>query len=74
MENIRDRGNSLRRAEEIQHVVGLLGQVSARPVCPDLLGRDYNPRPTVERTDAAQLGYTMYDGFDSEGRYITPEH
>lgn len=74
MEHIRDRGNSERRAKQIQDVVGLLGQVSARPVVPDLLGRDYNPQPTVERTGVRQLGYTMHDGWDSEGNYITPEH
>lgn len=73
MEHIRDRGNSERRAEQIQNVVGLLGQVSARPVVPDLLGRDYTPHPIIERTDAAQLGYTVHPGYDSEGRYITPE-
>lgn len=74
MEHIRDRGNSERRAKEIQDVVGLLGQISARPVVPDLLGRDYNPHTIIERTDSAQLGYTMHDGWDAEGRYITPEH
>lgn len=58
MENIRDRGNSLRRAEEIQHVVALLGQVSALPV--------------IERPEISQLGYTITEGWDSEGRYIHP--
>lgn len=74
MEHIRDRGNSERRAKEIQNVVGLLGQISARPVVPDLLGRDYTPRPVTERTDSAQLGYSIHDGWNSEGNYITPEH
>lgn len=60
MEQIRDRGNSERRAKEIQQVVGLLGQISALPV--------------VERTDASQLGYTMHEGWNAEGNYITPEH
>jgi hypothetical protein len=63
MEKIRDRGNSVRRAEEIQHVVQFLGQVSACSVTPVV----------IERPDAAQLGYTMQPGWDSEGRYIFPE-
>lgn len=60
MENIRDRGNSERRAQQVQDVVGLLGQVSALPV--------------IEKPEASQLGYTMHEGWNSEGNYITPEH
>lgn len=60
MERIRDYdGRNIRRAEQIRNVVDLLGQVSALPV--------------VERTEVSQLGYTITPGFDSEGRYITPE-
>jgi hypothetical protein len=63
MEKIRDYdGRSARRAVEIQSVVQALGQMSARPVL-----------PVIERPDSAQLGYTMQTGWDSEGRYITPE-
>lgn len=59
MEKYRDRGNPEKRAQEIQEIVGHLGQVSALPV--------------IERPSASQLGYTMHDGWNSEGNYITPE-
>lgn len=59
MERIRDfDGRSERRARQIQDVVGALGQMTAYPV--------------IERTEVAQLGYTMTEGWDSEGRYIQP--
>lgn len=59
MEKYRDRGNSEKRAQEIQEIVGHLGQMSALPV--------------IERPDASQLHKTLLAGFDSEGRYLTPE-
>lgn len=59
MEKYRDRGNSEKRAQEIQEIVGHLGQMSALPV--------------IERPAASQLGYTMHEGWNSEGNYITPE-
>lgn len=59
MERIRDKGKSPEEAQRVQEIVGHLGQMSALPV--------------VERPSAGQLGYTMHEGWNSEGNYITPE-
>lgn len=73
MEHIRDRGNSIKRAQEIQQIVGHLGQMSARPVfstdpVPDIAGRDV----IIERPDAAQLDKTC--GWSIKGEFIIPKH
>ncbi len=68
MENIRD--NSYKSPEEIrriQHVVGFLGQVSARPAIPDPRAFDV----VIERTEIAQTDFHNHL-YDSEGNYHDP--
>lgn len=64
MENIRDRGNSERRAEQIQGVVAFLGQVTGERVLPQ--------KVYLERTGLAQDEFDTYRGYDSEGMYHDP--
>jgi len=59
MERIRDKGKSPEEAQRVQEIVGHLGQMSALPV--------------IERPEAGQLHATLRAGYDSEGRYLTPE-
>lgn len=59
MEKRRDYdGKSERRAQQIQDVVGVLGQMSAKPV--------------IERTDIAQQDFDTQTGFDAQGQYHYP--
>lgn len=56
MEKVRDYdGRSERRAKQIQDVVGVLGQMTARPV--------------IERTEIAQQNFDNQTGFDASGDY-----
>lgn len=70
MERVRDYdGRSQRRAEQIQEVVGHLGQMTAKPVfsveqVPDVAGRDV----VIERPDAAQLNKTA--GWSPDGTWL----
>lgn len=65
MENIRDRGNPEYRAQQIQDVVGFLGQVSTNRVMPQKMH--------LERTGLAQDEFDAHAGFDSEGMYHDPK-
>jgi hypothetical protein len=57
MEKIRDYdGRSVRRAQQIQSVVGALGQITARPVMPEVL-------PTEVGQDPPTIGW------DRNGEY-----
>lgn len=64
MEHIRDRGNSERRAEQIQGVVAFLGQVTGERVLPQ--------KVHLERTDLAQGDFDAHAGYDSLGDYHDP--
>ena len=63
MENIRDRGNSEYRAQQIQDVVGFLGQVTTNRVMPQKIH--------LERTGLAQADFEAH-GWDSLGDYHDP--
>lgn len=62
MENIRDRGNSERTAEQIQGIVAFLGQVSGERVLPQ--------KTHLERTDLAQAEFDQ--GWDAMGDFHNP--
>ena len=64
MENIRDRGNSEYRAQQIQDVVGFLGQVTTNRVMPQKIH--------LERTGLAQDEFDAHGGYDSLGDYHDP--
>lgn len=64
MEHIRDRGNSERRAEQIQGVVAFLGQVTGERVLPQ--------KVHLERTGLAQDEFDAHAGYDSSGDFHDP--
>lgn len=64
VENIRDRGNSERRAEQIQGVVAFLGQVTGDRVMPQ--------KVYLERTGLAQDEFDAHGGWDDNGTYHDP--
>lgn len=64
MEHIRDRGNSERRAEQIQGVVAFLGQVTGDRVMPQ--------KVYLERTGLAQDEFDAHSGWDDNGSYHDP--
>jgi len=64
MEHIRDRGNSVYRAQQIQGVVDFLGQVTTQRVMPQKIH--------LERTGLAQDDFDAHAGYDSLGDYHDP--